>query len=181
MPWIFSRWAEPSFIIQLLLMLLPAETDAVLKERCSKKYAIRSFWFGGGKVVFTLLTEIVTGYMVVTSINIWKTCLEETFSRAFCSCKFGFHYCLNDILHFLIWINFWRSFGANRSCCCYVERPLGHCRYIRRPWKCSLSASKFFWASEWQQQPKRGGVNGFGDMTLDPTRASASFKSYQKE
>ena len=96
-----SRWNQ-SFIIQLLLKLLLAEIYAVLKERCSKKYVVRFFCSGGGKMVFTLLTEIVAGHLVVILINIRKTCLERAFLRVFCSRGSGFYYCLNDILYFLI-------------------------------------------------------------------------------
>lgn len=51
-------------------MLLLAETDAVLEEKYNKKYVVRFFCSSSGKVVFTLLTEIITYLMVVTLINI---------------------------------------------------------------------------------------------------------------
>ena len=96
-----GRWNQ-SFIIQLLLVLLPAETDAVLEKRCSKKYVVRSFCSGSSKMVLILLTEVVTGHIVITPLNIRQPYLEEAFSRAFCSHGFGFHHSLNDILHLCI-------------------------------------------------------------------------------
>lgn len=51
-------------------MLLPAETKAILKKKYSKRYAIRACYFGGDKIVFTFLTKVIAGHIVITSINI---------------------------------------------------------------------------------------------------------------
>lgn len=93
------------FIIQLLLVLLPVEIDVVLEKRCNKRYAIRFFYSGSSKVVFILLIKIVIGHIIVTSINIQKTCLKEAFLKVFYSRGFGFYHGLNDILYFLFQIN----------------------------------------------------------------------------
>ena len=162
-------------------MLLPAKIDAVLEKKCSKKYAVRFFYSSGGKVVFTLLTKIVIGHIVVSPINIWKICFEKMFSKTFSTCRSGFHYCPNNLLHLLIWINSWQGSSAGRSCCQYIERPLRHCRYVRKSWRWSLSVGKFIWAFERQQQPRQVGVDGFGHTTLNSMQTSASFRSHQKE
>ena len=122
-----------SFVIQLPLVLLLAETNAVSEERCSKKYAVGSFCSCGSKVVFTLLTKIVTDYVVITLINIRQPCLEGVLSKAFAIRGFNFYHCLNDVLHFLIRISSWRGFGANKSCCWCVRRPGGYCQYVKDP------------------------------------------------
>lgn len=122
-----------NFIIQLLLILLPAETNAILKKKYYKKYAVRFFCSGNCKMVFILLTKIIAYYIIVTSINIQKMCLEEVFLRAFYSCGFGFHYGLNNFLYFLIWINSWQDFATSKSCCQCIKMLLEHCRYVQRP------------------------------------------------
>ena len=162
-------------------MLLPAETNAVLEEKCSKRYAIRSFYSGGGKMVFILLTKVITGYVVITLINIRQPCLKKMLSRAFCSRGFGFHYCSNNVLHFLIRIDPWRGFGASKSCCRCVGRPWGHCQYVERLRRSSLSGGKFIWAFKRQRWPRQSRANRLRDTTLNPTRVSASSGSHQKE
>ena len=68
-----SSRQNQSFIIQLLLMLLLIETDAITKKICYKRYAVRSFCSCGSKMVFILLIKIIADHMVVNSINIRKT------------------------------------------------------------------------------------------------------------
>ena len=162
-------------------MLLPVETDAILEKKYCKKYAVRFFCSGNSEMVFILLTKVVAGHMVVIIINIQKICLKGPFLRAFCSCQPGFYYCLNDLLHLFIQINSWQGSDIGKRCCQCVGRPLGHCRYVKRPQEWNLSAGKFVWASERRRQSRRGRVNRLRDITLDSTRVSASFKSHQKE
>lgn len=78
---------------------------------------VRFLCSGGGEKVFTLLTEVVVGYIVITSINVKKACLEEAFTRAFCNCGSGFYYCSNDVLCVLICINPWKGLEAYKNCC----------------------------------------------------------------
>ena len=42
----------------------------VVEERSSKNYAVRSLGSGGGKIVFTLLTEVIVFYVSLTTIHI---------------------------------------------------------------------------------------------------------------
>lgn len=51
-------------------MLMLAETDTILEGRDGKKYAIASFCSGNGKIIFTLLTEIIANHVVIISINV---------------------------------------------------------------------------------------------------------------
>lgn len=83
-------------------MLLPAETNVILEERYGKSYAIRFFGSGNSKVVFTLLTEIMASYIVVTLIKIEEKYLEGLFLKAFCNSGSGLHYCLDDVLYYVV-------------------------------------------------------------------------------
>lgn len=104
------------FAIVLLLVLLPAEADLILEEVCYKRDMVRSLCSGNGKIIFTLLIEVVAGHMVITTINVRKTGLEKTFIRGFSIRGSGFHYCTNDVLYVLIYVTSWRHFKAYRSC-----------------------------------------------------------------
>lgn len=88
-------------------MLLLIETDAILEERCYKKYVVSFFCSGGDKIILALLSEIVTSQVIITPIDNKKICLEGAFSRALCKCRFGFYHYLDDDLYFLDSINFW--------------------------------------------------------------------------
>lgn len=66
-----------------MLILLPAETNAVLKEKYCKKNIIRYFCFSCCKMIFTLLTKIVAGYIVVTSKNVRIWCFKRCFWKIF--------------------------------------------------------------------------------------------------
>ena len=54
----------------LLLVLLPTEVDAVPKEGCCKRNAVGTFGSGGGKVILTLLTEVIAFHVGLTTINV---------------------------------------------------------------------------------------------------------------
>lgn len=73
------------------------------------------FYSSSGKIVFALLIEIIIGYIVITPINIKKTCLEKTLTGVFYSCGSCFHHWLNDILYVLIYINSWLASGAGKD------------------------------------------------------------------
>lgn len=60
-----------------MLMLLQAETNAILKEKCYKKYIVGSFCSRNGKMVFLLRTKVIIGYIVIIFPNIRKICLEK--------------------------------------------------------------------------------------------------------
>ena len=54
-------------------ILLPAETDPVLEERCDKKNLGRLCNSSSSKVVLTLLTEILTVYVGLSAIYVQST------------------------------------------------------------------------------------------------------------
>lgn len=150
-------------------MLLQEKTNVISEEKCCKRYIIRFFCFDSGKLIFALLAKVITGHVVITSINIRQSCFEETLTKAFCSRRSSLYYYLNHILYVFIWINLWRGFWAYKSCYWY----------IRRPWRWSLSVGKLIWAFKGWQQPRWVGAGGFEDTSLGPTRASTSFSSYK--
>lgn len=79
-------------------MLLPAETNTILKKKCCKKYVVRFFCSNGGKIIFALPTKIIADYMVITPINVNKAYFEKMFTRGFCNSGSNFYYCLNNVL-----------------------------------------------------------------------------------
>ena len=54
----------------LLLILLSIEVDAVTQERCCKKNTVRAFGSGGGKVILTLLAEVIAFHVELTTIDV---------------------------------------------------------------------------------------------------------------
>lgn len=52
--------------------MLPAKIDAILKEKCCKKYAIRFICSDSGKIIFALLIKVIVGPVVITHINVKK-------------------------------------------------------------------------------------------------------------
>lgn len=55
-----------------MFMPLPAETHAISKKKFFKKYAVKSFYSNGGKMVFALLTKVIAGNMLIIFINVKK-------------------------------------------------------------------------------------------------------------
>ena len=62
-------WDRDSYVM-FPLILLPAETDPVLKERRSKGNLGRPCSFSGSKVVLTLLTEVVAVYVRLSAVYV---------------------------------------------------------------------------------------------------------------
>lgn len=75
----------------------------------------KSLCSGGGIIIFALLTEVVTGFVVIIPINIGKIYLKERFRRVFYSYEFNFYYYLNNILYVFIYINPCKGFRACKS------------------------------------------------------------------
>lgn len=96
-------------------MQLPAEIDVILEKKYCKRYMVRSFCAGSGKIIFALLTEVIANYAIITFINIRKACFERTLASVFYSHDFDFYYWSNNILQFFIWINPWQSFGPAKA------------------------------------------------------------------
>lgn len=88
-----------------MLVLLLAETDIILKEKYYKTNIAKFFCSVCDKIVFALLTEVVTGYLIINPINVRKTYFEKTFARTFYSHGSGFYYSSNNILRVFICIN----------------------------------------------------------------------------
>lgn len=62
-----------------MLLLLPAKTSAVLKEKSYKRDIIKSFGSGSAEIIFLLPRKIVTSYIVIISIFVRKAYLKELF------------------------------------------------------------------------------------------------------
>ncbi len=63
-------------------MLVPAKADPATKERSGKKYWIRPSGTGGGKMIFTLLAEVVALHVGFTMVEVWEPGFERTSLRA---------------------------------------------------------------------------------------------------
>ena len=59
-----------TFSLMFLLVLLPTEVDTVMQKKCYKGNAVRALGSGGGKVILTLLAEIITFYVELTIIDV---------------------------------------------------------------------------------------------------------------
>ena len=58
----------------LPFVLLPIEVNAITQERCCKGNAIGAFGSGGGKMVLTLLAEVIASHMGLTTIDVrWSS------------------------------------------------------------------------------------------------------------
>ena len=55
---------------ELPLILLPTKTNAVTQKRDRKKNAVKALGSGGGKMILTLLAEVVTFHVRLTTIYI---------------------------------------------------------------------------------------------------------------
>ena len=62
--------------IVFLLVLLPAEADLVLKEGRSKGDLVSLPSSSNGKVVLTLLTEVVGFHMGISAVHVWRTAFK---------------------------------------------------------------------------------------------------------
>ena len=65
-------WDRAIYVL-LPLVLLPAETDLVPKERRSKKNLSRSCNFSDSKIVLILLTEVLAVYVGLFAVHVWGT------------------------------------------------------------------------------------------------------------
>ena len=54
----------------LPLILLPTEVDAVPQEGCCKENAVGAFGSSGGKVILTLLSEVIAFHVRFTTIDV---------------------------------------------------------------------------------------------------------------
>ena len=54
----------------LPLVLLPTEVDVVTQERCCKKNTVGALGPGGGKVILTLLAEVIAFHVGLTTIDV---------------------------------------------------------------------------------------------------------------
>ena len=54
----------------LMLVLLPTEVDAVPKEECCKGNTVGALGPGGGKVILTLLAEVIAFHVGLTTIDV---------------------------------------------------------------------------------------------------------------
>lgn len=66
----FPGNGDVSLVLDLALVLLPAEQGGILQEGGRKRNSVRSRGTGGGEVVFALLEEIVAFHMGLTPIHV---------------------------------------------------------------------------------------------------------------
>ena len=59
-----------AFSLMVPLVLLPTEIDAVPKERCCKRNIVGTYDPNGGKVILTLLTEVIAFHVGLTTIDV---------------------------------------------------------------------------------------------------------------
>lgn len=59
-----------------LIILLPADADLVPKKRCNKRNFVSSRSPSGSEIVLKLLTEVITVYVRLYAIYIWRTGLQ---------------------------------------------------------------------------------------------------------
>ena len=67
---LFLRDRDCALSLMLLFVLLPTEVDAMTHERCCKTNAVGVFGSGGGKVVLTLLAEVIVFHVGLTTIDV---------------------------------------------------------------------------------------------------------------
>ena len=56
--------------LMLPLVLLPVEVDAVMQEGCCKRDTVGTLGSDDGKVVLTLLIEVIAFYVGLTTIDV---------------------------------------------------------------------------------------------------------------
>lgn len=66
----------PQFVLVL------AKADLAKREKSGKGCLVRTSGTGGGKMIHTLLTEVVVLHVGFTMIEIWEVGFERTFLRA---------------------------------------------------------------------------------------------------
>lgn len=62
-------------------MLIPAKASPVTKEKSGKEYLIKASGTDGGKIILTLLAEVVILYIGFFIIEVWESGFEQTFSK----------------------------------------------------------------------------------------------------
>ena len=80
------------------LILLPTKVDMVPKEGCCKKNAVGAFASGGSKMILTLLAEVITFYVGLTTIDVRWSGLQWLFTNAVRGESSGFENHLKDPL-----------------------------------------------------------------------------------
>ena len=63
----------------LPLVLLPSEVDAVTQERCCKENMVGAFGSGVGKVILTLLTEVIAFHVGFITIHVRESAFQQLF------------------------------------------------------------------------------------------------------
>ena len=61
---------------------MPAKADPITKEGGRKRGAVRASGAGGGKMILTLLTEVVALYVRLTIVEVREPSLQLSFSVA---------------------------------------------------------------------------------------------------
>ena len=85
----------------LPFVLLPTEVDMVMQKRCCKRNAIEALGSGGGKVVLTLLAEVIAFYVRLTTIDVKWSSFQWLLTGAVRGGSLGFEDCPEDFLQIL--------------------------------------------------------------------------------
>ena len=67
---LFPRDRDCALGLVLPLVLLPIEVDAVIQKECCKRNTVGAFGLGSGKVILTLLAEVIAFYIGLTTIDV---------------------------------------------------------------------------------------------------------------
>ena len=67
---LFPYDRDCAFSLMFPFVLLPTEVDAVTQDGCCKKNAVGALGSGTGKVVLTLLAEVIAFHVGLTTIEI---------------------------------------------------------------------------------------------------------------
>ena len=79
----FPADRKVSLVLYLMLMLLPTEQGGILQESNRKRNSVWARATGGGKLIFSLLEEIVISQVSFTLINIWELIFQRPLTSAF--------------------------------------------------------------------------------------------------
>lgn len=67
-------------------MLLPIEVNSISQKEGCERNLVRAFGSGGGDVIFTLLTKVVTVHVIFSGVYFWEPSLKKVFLGTFQKC-----------------------------------------------------------------------------------------------
>ena len=79
----FPADRDINLVLYLTLVFLPSKQGGILQEGSRKQNLIWACGTSSGKVIFTLLEEIITPQVSFTSINVWELSFQRPLRWAF--------------------------------------------------------------------------------------------------